>query len=149
MVSSLTKELSFACIRRVNLRADLYKMTALVQRIKDHVSRLLSAVSPELQEAYVYVVDVEKRMIQEILEEEWKKMENRFQVKPASLAISAGDKLIRRYSDFQCLSEMSSDLFSYRVMKELDLKGLKVRPPVRSIQKEHGKRLVHGVQKTC
>lgn len=62
----MTKELFFVHIRRANLRADLYKMTALVQQIKGHVSRLLSAVFQELRETHVYMVHVEKRMIQEI-----------------------------------------------------------------------------------
>lgn len=95
-VTSLTEELLSVRVEHANLRADLGEMTDQNQHMKEDVEKSLSTVSFEVQKTYCDMADAGKRTIQEDHTERWKKMETRFQVESARLAVTARDELLKR-----------------------------------------------------
>lgn len=75
----------------------------------------------EVQQTYENIVETVKLKIRVDLVDGWKEMETYFQVESALLAVSAADKLLRRYSDVQSSLGMSSALLGSLVTKALDM----------------------------
>lgn len=97
----MAKELLLIRVDRANLRVDLDAMTALVQRLKEDVGKLLSNLFMEIRMTQDNMVEAVMLKIQENLVEGWKNMETYFQLDSTRLAGSKKDELLRQLLDIQ------------------------------------------------
>lgn len=118
---SLTEKLLSVRVKRVCIRANLNRMTALVQRMKDGVENKLSNVYAEVQKTFEDIVKAVKLKILAVLVNGRNKMETRFQLETTRLTVNASDELLRQSSDVSSFLEKSATLFDIRSTKTLDV----------------------------